>query len=226
MSRRTAGSPRRVQLGVSVVLLTLLAVPATAQRAKPSGAEVWGANCGRCHRLRAVDAYNASQWGAVVAHMALTARLTPDETEAVRQFLVGAAEARQANPRPSESAPVSAGALRNTSLGLTLGAELELACPAQRGGAEVFKAQCTVCHGAKGKGDGPAAAGLKPRPPDLSDAVLMAKLSDDSLVKVLTGGRKAMPGFGKILKPEDVRRVAEFVRCLSQSERAGKKNGN
>ena len=225
MSRRTADSPRRVQLGVSLALLTLLAVPATAQRAKPSGAEVWGANCGRCHRLRAVDAYNASQWDAVVTHMALTARLTPDETEAVRQFLVGAAEARQANSRPSESAPLPAMALRNASLDLTFGAPLEPACP-QAGGAEIYQAQCTVCHGTKGKGDGPAAAGLKPRPPDLSDSVLMAKLSDDSLVKVLTGGRKAMPGFGKILKPEDVRRVAAFVRCLGQSERPGKKTGN
>lgn len=225
MSRRTAGSPRRVHLGVSVVLLTLLAVPATAQRAKPSGADVWGANCGRCHRLRAVDAYNASQWDAVVTHMALTARLTPDETEAVRQFLVGAAEARQANERSPGSAPLPAGAMRNTSLGLIFAAELEPAC-AQVAGAKIYQAQCTVCHGAKGKGDGPAAAGLKPRPPDLSDAVLMAKLSDDSLVKVLTGGRKAMPGFGKILKPEDVRRVAAFVRCLGTSERAGNTSGN
>ena len=225
MSRRTADSPRRVQLGVSLALLTLLAVPATAQLAKPSGAEVWGANCGRCHRLRAVDAYNASQWDAVVTHKALTARLTPDETEAVRQFLVGAAEARQANPRSSGSAPLPAGAMRNTSLGLIFAAELQPVC-AEVAGAGIYKAQCTVCHGAKGKGDGPAAAGLKPRPPDLSDAVLMAKLSDDSLVKVLTGGRNAMPGFGKILKPEDVRRVAEFVRCLGQSERAGKKPGN
>lgn len=225
MSRPTAGSPRRVHLGVSVVLLTLLAAPATAQRAKPGGAEVWGANGGRCHRLRAVDAYNASQWDAVVTHMALTARLTPDDTEAVRQFPVGGAEARQANERSPGSAPLPSGAMRNTSPGLIFAAELVPAC-VEVAGAKIYRAQCTICHGAKGKGDGPAAAGLKPRPSDLSDAVLMAKLSDDSLVKVLTGGRKAMPGFGKILKPEDVRRVAAFVRCLGKSEGAGNTSGN
>jgi mono/diheme cytochrome c family protein len=115
--------------------------------------------------------------------------------------------------------------MRNTSPGLIFAAELEPAC-VEVAGAKIYRAQCTICHGAKGKGDGPAAAGLKPRPSDLSDAVLMAKLSDDSLVKVLTGGRKAMPGFGKILKPEDVRRVAAFVRCLGKSEGAGNTSGN
>src|SRR5688572_5349460 len=44
--------------------------------------------------------------------------------------------------------------------------------PSLARGAEVFQANCASCHGALGKGDGPAAAGLDPRPTNLSDAAL------------------------------------------------------
>ena len=35
-------------------------------------------------------------------------------------------------------------------------------------GAEMFSQYCAVCHGAKGKGDGPASPALKARPTDLT----------------------------------------------------------
>jgi hypothetical protein len=35
-------------------------------------------------------------------------------------------------------------------------------------GPETFQESCAVCHGAKGRGNGPAAAALIPRPSDLS----------------------------------------------------------
>ena len=209
---------RMVLAGAGLILAGLLAAPASAQPVKPSGAEVWAANCGRCHRLRAVDAYGASQWDAVVAHMSLNARMTPDETEAVRQFLVEGARARQA-AAPGSGVVALAPDVRQfafTGVGLPLPSlpRAVAACSSQTGPA-IFKAQCVVCHGAKGKGDGPAAAALNPRPSNLSDAGRMAKLSDDSLAKVLTTGRNAMPAFGKILKPEELRDVAAYLRCLS-----------
>src|SRR3990172_8250636 len=89
------GSKETPLVGLGALLLALLVVPASAQQQKPSGADVWPTNCGRCHRVRAVDPYTASQGESVVTHMALTARLTYDETQAVREFLVGAAQARE-----------------------------------------------------------------------------------------------------------------------------------
>ncbi len=35
-------------------------------------------------------------------------------------------------------------------------------------GKEMFKSYCAVCHGADGKGDGPAASAMKTPPPDLT----------------------------------------------------------
>lgn len=191
---------------------------ASAQQQQPSGAEVWSTNCGRCHRIRAVDAYDASQWNTIVTHMALTARLTPEETDAVREFLVGAARARAAATPGSFAIAPGGRALQASSFdgegepvrGLFLGAS---ACPDASGG-QIFKAHCVVCHGPKGKGDGPAAAALQPRPRDLSDTARMATMTDDSLTKVVTSGRQSMPGYAKILKPEEIRDVVAFLRCL------------
>lgn len=38
-------------------------------------------------------------------------------------------------------------------------------------GAATYQARCAVCHGARGKGDGPAAFTLRPRPVDLTTHV-------------------------------------------------------
>jgi len=195
-------------------LLILLAAPASAQQARPSGAEVWSSNCGRCHRARAVDAYSASQWESVVAHMALTARLTPDETQAVREFLVGAAQAR-------ETAAISAALASGRRAPLVLASRgpiglgpADRACCDPEVGSGVFKAQCVVCHGPRGKGDGPAAVALTPRPANLAAAARLEQLSDDSLVNVVTAGRKTMPGFGRMLTPEQILEVVAYIRSF------------
>lgn len=194
-------------------LLGPLAAAASAQQPKPAGAEVWSANCSRCHRLRAIDAYNAPQWNAIVTQMGLYARLTPDETDAVREFLVGAATAREAAASsagtPERSAVVLASAAAEPWVPSAWCCDAEL-------GKAIFDAQCRVCHGSQGKGDGPAAAGLNPKPPSLADATRLARLPDDSLLKVITQGRGTMPGFGKILTGEQLREVASYVRAMSK----------
>jgi mono/diheme cytochrome c family protein len=182
--------------------------PVAAQQ-QPSGAEVWSNNCGRCHRMRAVDAYNASQWESVVTHMALTARLTSDETRAVREFLVGAARARQA---AQAAASTSRDRGESARPGLLLGAA-DGCCDPEVGKA-IYKAQCVVCHGQKGQGDGPAAVALNPRPSVITQAARVGKLPDDSLVLIVTTGRGGMPGFGKILTPDQVLEVIAHLRTL------------
>lgn len=81
-------------------------------------------------------------------------------------------------------------------------------------GAAVYKSECVVCHGRQGKGDGPVAASMKPPPADLTDTARMARLSDDSLVQLITHGRGGMPGFQDDLAPTQVRQVVAFIRTL------------
>lgn len=48
-------------------------------------------------------------------------------------------------------------------------------------GKVVFETSCTPCHGPEGKGDGPAAEALDPKPATLADGAMMSTLSDGYL---------------------------------------------
>lgn len=87
-----------------------------------------------------------------------------------------------------------------------------------RHAAELFQRQCVACHGKRGKGDGPAAAAMTPRPANLTDPERMGELSDEELIEVLTKGKGAMPSFGALLGPEEIRAMARYVRELSGTE--------
>ena len=60
-----------------------------------------------------------------------------------------------------------------------------------------FATHCAVCHGAAGRGDGPAAKSLTPPPADLTDAARQGQLSVFGLYNTITLGIKgtAMTGF-------------------------------
>ncbi|MGH7367363.1 MAG: FTR1 family protein [Candidatus Rokuibacteriota bacterium] len=60
-----------------------------------------------------------------------------------------------------------------------------------------FATHCAVCHGATGRGDGPAAKGLTPPPADLTDPARQDQLSVLGLYNTITLGIKgtAMTGF-------------------------------
>lgn len=199
--------------GLGTLLLALLATPASSQQ-KPSGAEVWAANCGRCHRPRAVDAYDARQWESVVTHMALTARLTPDETQAVREFLVGAARAREGRRGGAAAARANREPVLVATTGAAFSVPRDPPCCEVVAGRSVYTAQCVACHGQRGTGDGPAAVALNPRPANLTNEARMAQLSDDSLVQIISNGRNGMPGFEQILTPQQVREVVFYLRTL------------
>lgn len=52
------------------------------------GAEVYRANCTRCHHARSPTELDAERWPAVAFHMRTRAMLTRDETDALLAFLV------------------------------------------------------------------------------------------------------------------------------------------
>ncbi len=92
----------------------------------------------------------------------------------------------------------------------------------ERQGAVVFTKYCAVCHGQEGKGDGFNAFNLDPRPRDLSDSVAMRSLSDDQILRTITGGGRSvnksplMPAYGWTLNPQQIHYVAAYIRALSR----------
>jgi mono/diheme cytochrome c family protein len=89
-------------------------------------------------------------------------------------------------------------------------------------GKQVYKQYCVSCHGPNGKGDGQAAAALKPKPRDFTDKSLMGSLTDDYMVKVIQGGGASvgkspmMPPWGGALKQKAIEDVIAFIRHFSQ----------
>lgn len=81
-------------------------------------------------------------------------------------------------------------------------------------GKEVFTAQCVVCHGAEGKGDGAAAAALNPKPRNFTVGEGWKngrKISDVFLT--LKNGLNSMPSFSA-LSLDDRWAVAHYVLSL------------
>ena len=81
-------------------------------------------------------------------------------------------------------------------------------------GRLLFSSQCTMCHGAQGRGDGTLAGRLKLKMPDFGDSAHQRVRSDGELFYVLTNGHGRMPGEGERL-PENSRwDLINFVRTL------------
>lgn len=90
-------------------------------------------------------------------------------------------------------------------------------------GSQIFAGQCASCHGAAGKGDGPAAAELNPKPVDFTNPMHLMHANAD-FVRWITEGvpGSQMPAFGGTLTPAQIDDVVLFIRSLQASELANR----
>jgi mono/diheme cytochrome c family protein len=90
-------------------------------------------------------------------------------------------------------------------------------------GQAQFKTYCAACHGDQGKGDGPAAAALNPKPANFSDAAHAATVTDEYIYNMIKEGGLAngksslMAGWKSSLNESQLMDVAAFVRSLSKT---------
>ena len=95
---------------------------------------------------------------------------------------------------------------------------------AQPRGKAVYDAHCVECHGPTGKGDGPSASYLVPRPRDFTSGKYKIRStetgtvpSDDDLIASVRRGLygTAMPGWDRILPDSDITDVVQYIKTLS-----------
>jgi mono/diheme cytochrome c family protein len=79
-------------------------------------------------------------------------------------------------------------------------------------GKKVADVNCVSCHGAKGKGDGAAAAALNPKPADWTSTKVQAE-TDGEIFWKLSTGRGAMPSW-KFLPEDDRWALVGYIRSL------------
>ena len=93
-------------------------------------------------------------------------------------------------------------------------------------GKGIYKANCVACHGESGKGDGPAAGVLKPKPRDHTDAAYMSTLSDEEMGKIIRfggaiKGKPLMPSNPQI-NGADLDALILYTRSLSAKTSASR----
>lgn len=80
---------------------------------------------------------------------------------------------------------------------------------------KAVETNCVSCHGASGKGDGPAAAALPPpKPADWTSAKVQAE-SDGELFWKISNGRGAMPPW-KHLPDKERWEIVNYIRTLKK----------
>ncbi len=91
-------------------------------------------------------------------------------------------------------------------------------------GRRLYVRWCATCHGPDGRGNGPAAPSLIPRPRDLTRGLFKYKSTpadqpptDDDLVRVVANGLQAsaMPYFRDLLTADEIQEVVGYIKTLS-----------
>ncbi len=143
----------------------------------------------------------AARWGWIAAAVLVAAVATRSFSEdAAGEWKAPPRAAKKANPIPSSDNSRAAG-------------------------KQIYLANCMACHGAAGKGDGPAAIACNPRPHDLSDPKIAAQ-TDGELFWKITSGRKPMPSYEKQLSDDDRWNVVNYIRVLAPSPATQPGEGN
>jgi high-affinity iron transporter len=94
--------------------------------------------------------------------------------------------------------------------------EIPAQVPSLARGAEIYRESCSSCHGNLGRGDGPAGAGLEPKPANLADAAALRDASPLAFYQRVTIGvvGTAMPAFETRLSTDDRWAVAAYATLL------------
>jgi len=86
-------------------------------------------------------------------------------------------------------------------------------------GKAIFDKSCASCHGATGRGDGPAGVGLNPKPPAIGTVEHMRGVTPALTYRVLSVGIAGTPmaGYAATLTPEQRWNVVAYVNSLRAS---------
>ena len=136
------------------------------------------------------------------------------------------ATAGQAGAPPQAAAADQAGGADNAGAGAAAGQAAEGKTGSAMAEAKhIFEVRCAVCHGQAGRGNGPGAAALDPKPRDYSDMEWQKSVTDEEIEKVIVEGGPAVgksilmapnPDLGQ--KPEVLDAMIEYIRSFGQQQ--------
>lgn len=136
---------------------------------------------------------------AIVAIVASAAVLSALQAQAQSEWVVPERRAKRPNPVPTHAAAVTRG-------------------------REAYRRECKSCHGLAGLGDGPKAAELDSKVPDITSAKVQEQ-TDGALFWKITEGRGDMPNTKTALSEEERWTLVHYLRSLAKEPSAGAEKG-
>lgn len=80
--------------------------------------------------------------------------------------------------------------------------------------AQIFEERCQSCHGPQGRGDGPAAENLKPRPRNFHNLRWQKSVTDAEIAKVIIYGGSSVGLSGEMAPNPDLENEPAIVSAL------------
>ena len=85
---------------------------------------------------------------------------------------------------------------------------------------QVWTTRCSLCHGAAGKGDGPASGPLNPKPRDMTDKKWQASVDDKHIELVIVKGGTAVNLSPMMAANPDLESKPDVVKALRAKVRS------
>jgi mono/diheme cytochrome c family protein len=84
---------------------------------------------------------------------------------------------------------------------------------------DIFTERCATCHGANGRGNGPAAANLKPKPIDFHNQNWQKSVTNDTMTKAIIFGGRSVGKSGQMAPNPDLENEPAIVAALVEKIR-------
>jgi len=113
------------------------------------------------------------------------------------------------NAQSTWKAPETAKTIENPLKGSSVGI---------KEGKKVFNQMCVTCHGAKGKGDGVAAAALNPKPANFNSKTVQGETDGELFWKITNGNAPsaAMAAYKDVLTETQRWQLVNYIRTFKK----------
>jgi cytochrome c len=98
-------------------------------------------------------------------------------------------------------------------------AKVAITPQARAAAADIFESRCVACHGTEGRGDGPAAGNLKPKPMNFHNSRWQKSIDDATIARAIVFGGQAVGVSAEMAPNPDLEQEPAIVAALVERVR-------
>jgi mono/diheme cytochrome c family protein len=147
--------------------------------------------------------------GRLAIVLAIMCLLIPSRNLLAGDVQAGASRTVVADNSSSSSASPTQG--KSVKVAITAQARAEA--------TDIFESRCVACHGPEGRGDGPAASNLNPRPRDFHNRKWQKSIDDATITRAIVYGGSSVGVSGEMAANPDLEDEPAVVAALVEQVR-------